>query len=62
MVPVRALLEGLAATEKPTEPFPVPELPEVTVIQSALLTAVRLHNELEAVIVIVPVPPLLGND
>jgi hypothetical protein len=38
-VPVRDAVEVLAATTKPTTPFPLPEAPLVTVIQAALLVA-----------------------
>jgi hypothetical protein len=40
-VPLREAVELFAVTEKATVPFPEPELPPVTVIQEALLTAVQ---------------------
>ena len=40
-VPVRAEAAVFAATENPTEPFPVPLAPLLIVIQLALLTAVH---------------------
>src|SRR5207244_5983569 len=43
----------LAAMLYPTEPFPVPEAPDVTVIKLALLTAVHAHVD-AAVTAIVP--------
>jgi hypothetical protein len=42
-VPVLVAVVPLAVTEKPTDPFPDPLAPEVTVIQAALLTAVQLQ-------------------
>jgi hypothetical protein len=44
-VPVRWLVVVFAATEYPTEPFPLPFAPDVTVIQDAELDAVQLHPE-----------------
>ena len=41
IVPVRWPAVVLAATLKPTVPLPVPDAPEVTVIQEALLCAVQ---------------------
>ena len=46
-----------AATAYPTEPLPMPDVPEVGVIQLALLTAVHPHVD-TAVTATVPVPPL----
>ncbi len=48
-VPVRATPVEFAAIEKFTVPLPVPLAPEVTVIQSALLTAVQAQALLFAV-------------
>lgn len=42
-VPVRSTKKGLDATVYPTEPSPVPGLPNEIVIQMALLIAVREH-------------------
>ena len=42
-VPIRAVVAVLAATLSDTEPLPVPVAPAVTVIQLALLVAVRAH-------------------
>ncbi len=51
----------LAATEKLTVPFPVPEPPLVTVIQSAFDAAV--HVQLAPVVTLTePLPPLFDTD
>jgi len=42
-VPVRVLVDELAATAIATTPLPLPELPFVTVIQAAPLTAPQEH-------------------
>jgi hypothetical protein len=42
-VPVRALDDEFAVTEKLTDPLPVPVAPVVTVIHAALLLAVQVH-------------------
>ena len=42
-VPVRGVPAVLAATLSDTVPLPVPDAPAVTVIQLALLVAVRAH-------------------
>lgn len=42
-MPLRELPDGFAETATTTVPFPSPELPDVTVIQLALLTAVQEH-------------------
>jgi hypothetical protein len=47
----------LAATEYPTVPLPVPDEPDVTVIQVLLDAAVHEQAELPGVTVKVPVPP-----
>jgi hypothetical protein len=58
-VPVREP-PGFAATLKPTEPFPVPLAPDVTVIHIALLVAV--HVQLPAVVTLtLPEAPVLGT-
>ena len=56
MVPVRAGPD-VGATLKPTTPAPLPVVPFVTVIQSALLAAVHAQPG-AAVTVICPEPPL----
>ncbi len=61
IVPVSWLVVVLAATVKATVPFPVPLLPEVIVIQLALLVAVQLQP-LEVVTPTLPVPPVEPND
>ena len=43
IVPVRVVVRALAATLSDTVPLPVPVAPAVTVIQLALLVAVRAH-------------------
>ena len=48
-VPVRTAVVEFAAIENPTVPPPVPDWPEVTVIQVALLTAVQAHTAALAV-------------
>jgi hypothetical protein len=47
-VPLRDVPEVFAVTEKATVPFPEPELPLVTVIQPALLTAVQAQPVTDA--------------
>jgi hypothetical protein len=42
-VPLRAAVLVFASTEYCTVPFPLPEAPEVTLTQVALLTAVHAH-------------------
>jgi hypothetical protein len=56
-VPDRELVEGFAATEKVTEPGPLPLLAEVIVINAALLIAVQLQPA-PAVTFAVAAPPL----
>jgi len=51
----------LAATEQLTTPLPVPLLPEVIVIQGALLVAVQVHP-LCVVTLMFPVVPLAPTD
>jgi hypothetical protein len=60
-VPVRADAVGFAATEKATEPPPVPLDPLVIVIQASLLAASQEHPA-PAVTVAVPVPPVATTD
>jgi hypothetical protein len=65
IVPVRFCgcvpsLVVLAATLKPTVPFPVPDAPDVTVIQPAFDDAV--HVQFDPVMTLtLPVPPLFGT-
>jgi hypothetical protein len=61
MVPVLAFLPLFLATLYSTNPIPVPVLPEVIIIQEALLTAVQLQF-VSVVTSIVPVSPVAGND
>jgi hypothetical protein len=49
-----------AATRNPTEPLPVPELPEVIVTHEALLAAVHAHPAV-VVTFTLPVPPDTGT-
>ncbi len=49
-VPVRELVDVFAATLSETLPLPVPDAPEVTAIQDALLDAVHVQP-------VVPVTP-----
>jgi len=57
MVPVLAA-PLLAAALKATDPLPVPDAPDVTVIQSVLFdAAVHAHVALLAVTATVPLPP-----
>ena len=46
MLPLRPLLPELGATEKPTEPLPVPLAPKLILIQLVLLLAVHEQEEL----------------
>ena len=59
-VALREVVEVFAAIEKVTVPFPDPELPPVTVIQPALLTAVQVHA-VEAVTPTEPVPAVAAT-
>jgi hypothetical protein len=52
---------GLAETEYPTVPFPLPLLPETTAIQLALLEALQ-EQPLAAVTLTLPVPPAALKD
>lgn len=61
MLPLRPLLPELGATEKPTEPLPVPLDPKVILIQLALLLAVQAQEEL-VVTLTVPVWPADAAD
>jgi hypothetical protein len=56
-VPVRGCPVVFAATLYPKLPLPLPELPEVMVIQLTLLTAERSQLLALAVTVTLPVPP-----
>ena len=60
-VPVRLLVFVFAATEYPTVPLPLPEPPEVIVIQAALLAAVHVQP-VGAVTVTLPEVPPAGAD
>lgn len=60
-VPVRRLVLVLAATEYLTVPLPEPLLPEVMVIQFALLTAVQQQPD-SVVTFMLPLPPLAPKD
>ena len=55
-VPVRPP-PGLSAASNVTVPFPVPEVPFVTVSQGALAVAVHVHEAADAVTAIEPEPP-----
>jgi hypothetical protein len=59
-VPVRKT-PGFTATVKLTVPLPVPEAPDVTVIQLTLATAVHEHPLPPAVTAVEPDPPLAGT-
>jgi hypothetical protein len=63
-VPLLELVLELPATENPTVPLAVPELPEVIVMKLALLVVVQLPLQPlgEAVTVTLPVPALDPND
>ena len=56
IVPVRETVVALAATVYPTVPFAVPGVPELTVTNPSLLTAVQEHP-VPAVTEIFPGPP-----
>ena len=60
MLPVRGLVELLAATTYFANAVPVPLPPDPIVIQVLLLTAVQLHEE-GAVTVTAADPPLTPN-
>jgi hypothetical protein len=55
-VPVLTLA-GFARTVKPTVPFPLPIVPEVTVIQESLLAAVHVHPFTADTLTVGPIPP-----
>ena len=55
-VPVRALVEVLAATLTCTVPLPLPDVPEVTVIHEALLVAV--HAQAVVPVTVIELPPM----
>jgi|SRR5215471_9666452 len=57
MAPCRGVAVVFDPTEKTTSPAPVPECPEVIVIQEALLDAVHVTDGVPVVTVIDPVPP-----
>jgi hypothetical protein len=59
MVPTRAPLAELSATEKPTTSLPVPLPGDVIEIQLALLVAAQLHPV--EVTFTVPLPPGIGK-
>jgi hypothetical protein len=59
-VPVRLVVDVLAATLNPTVPGPEPDAPLLTVIHDALLVALHPHP-VPAVTVLVPVPPAAAN-
>jgi hypothetical protein len=54
--PFRAF-DGLDATVKSTEPFPLPLDPDVTVIQGSLLTEVHVQPLAVATATVGPIPP-----
>ena len=54
--PFRAF-DWLAATVKPTEPFPLPLDPDVTVIQESLLMEVHGQPVAVAIATVGPIPP-----
>ena len=60
-VPVRGDTVGFAATVKPTDPFPLPLAPLVTVIQELLLPADQAQPA-DDVTLVEPVPPAAGTD
>jgi len=60
IVPEREEFEVFAATENPTVPLPLPEVPEVTVIQLALLVAAQLQP-LWVFTFVEPLPPEAGK-
>ena len=60
-VPVRADVFGFGATEKPTDPPPLPLDPLVTVIQPSLLAPVQAHPAC-VVTLVDPVPPAATTD
>jgi len=56
-VPMRLVSALFAATEYVTVPLPVPDLPDTTLIQLALLTAVQEHPDIEVTFT-VALPPV----
>jgi hypothetical protein len=60
-VPVRAA-PVLAATSKPTDPFPLPLAPDVTVIHCTLLPAVQVQPDVVVTLTGPPRPPIDDTD
>ena len=58
---MRLLVSVLLTTEYETVPFPLPLLPDVIVIQLALLVAVQVQLLDDAVTLTLPLPPLEPN-
>jgi hypothetical protein len=58
IVPVRPVVDALAATVYETVPLPLPVAPAVTVIHAALLAAVHAHDAAFAVTATVAAPPV----
>jgi hypothetical protein len=56
MLPFLVFVDGLLDTEYESVADPIPA-PDPTVIQESLPTAVQAQEEMDAVMVIVPVPP-----
>ena len=54
--PVREDVDVFAATESETVPFPVPDAPEVTEIQDAVLDAVQLQPEVPVTVAVIGPP------
>ena len=56
-VPVRAVLEALASTRYETDPLPLPEVPDTTVIHPALLAAVQAQPAVVVTCAVAVDPP-----
>jgi hypothetical protein len=60
-VPVREEVAVFAATESETVPLPVPDAPEVTEIQDALLDAVQLQPEVAVTVAVIGPPDAVAD-
>ncbi len=61
-VPERELVEAFATTEYATDPFPMPDCPEVIVIHVAVVLTVDVQAQSARVVTLtVPVPPAEVN-
>jgi hypothetical protein len=62
IVPVRGVVPVFVETAYPIVPLPIPEAPDITIIQGALLVADHVQVPNEAVTLTLPLPPLSMNE